>query len=384
MTVPEPSATPAGSEPRPAEPAKPATPAAGEPLLSVRDLVQEFTVRERGGGKVGVVQAVSGVSFDIMPGETLGIVGETGSGKSTLARAILQAPRPKSGSVTFRGTELTKLRGGSLLQARRHMQFVFQDPFGSLDPKWKVRSIVEEPLVAYHTGGRAARRKRVNELLDLVGMDPARYAKRHPRELSGGQAQRVAIARAVALEPSLLICDEAVSSLDVLIQAQVLNLFERLRAELGLSYLFIAHDLALVKQVSDRVAVMYLGKLCETGPGEAVYREPLHPYTRALLDSIPSTEPGAARASSVIRASRRRRSTRRAAAGSGPGARAPPTCAPRRSPGPGSWRAGHVVACHFPLTEPPPAESAESTSAENGTARAAAPAGSETTSKAVR
>ena len=300
MTVPEPSATPADSEPRPAEPAKPATPAAGEPLLSVRDLVQEFTVRERGGGKVGVVQAVSGVSFDIMPGETLGIVGETGSGKSTLARAILQAPRPKSGSVTFRGTELTKLRGGSLLQARRHMQFVFQDPFGSLDPKWKVRSIVEEPLVAYHTGGRAARRKRVNELLDLVGMDPARYAKRHPRELSGGQAQRVAIARAVALEPSLLICDEAVSSLDVLIQAQVLNLFERLRAELGLSYLFIAHDLALVKQVSDRVAVMYLGKLCETGPGEAVYREPLHPYTRALLDSIPSTEPGAARASSVI------------------------------------------------------------------------------------
>jgi oligopeptide/dipeptide ABC transporter ATP-binding protein len=384
VTVPEPSATPADSEPRPAEPAPPATPAAGEPLLSVRDLVQEFTVRERGGGKAGVVQAVSGVSFDIMPGETLGIVGETGSGKSTLARAILQAPRPKSGSVTFRGTDLTKLRGGRLLQARRHMQFVFQDPFGSLDPKWKVRSIVAEPLVAYHTGNGTARRKRVNELLDLVGMDPARYAKRHPRELSGGQAQRVAIARAVALEPSLLICDEAVSSLDVLIQAQVLNLFERLRAELGLSYLFIAHDLALVKQVSDRVAVMYLGKLCETGPGEAVYREPLHPYTRALLDSIPSTEPGAARASTVIQ-------------GEPPSPINPPsgcrfrTRCPRATdlcaeeePRPRELAAGHVVACHFPLTEAPPAESAESTSAENGTARAAAPAGSETTSKAVR
>ena len=226
------------------------------PLLSVRDLVQEFVVRESGGARAGVVQAVSGVSFDIMPGETLGIVGETGSGKSTLARGVLQSPRPKSGAVTFRGTDLTGLRGRKLLQARRHMQFVFQDPFGSLDPKWQVGSIVEEPLIAYHAGDRNARRKRVDELLDLVGLDPARYRKRHPRELSGGQAQRVAIARAVALEPSLLICDEAVSSLDVLIQAQVLNLFERLRRELSLSYLFIAHDLALVKQVSDRVGVM--------------------------------------------------------------------------------------------------------------------------------
>jgi oligopeptide/dipeptide ABC transporter ATP-binding protein len=188
----------------------------------------------------------------------------------------------------------------------------------------------------------------------------------------------------VALEPSLLICDEAVSSLDVLIQAQVLNLFERLRTELGLSYLFIAHDLALVKQVSDRVAVMYLGKLCETGPGEAVYREPLHPYTRALLDSIPSTEPGAARASSVIQ-------------GEPPSPINPPsgcrfrTRCPRATdlcaeeePRPRELAPGHAVACHFPLTEPPPAESAETTSAENGTAPAAAPAGSETTSKAVR
>ena len=357
----------------------------GEPLLSVRDLVQEFTVRERGGAKAGVVQAVSGVSFDVMPGETLGIVGETGSGKSTLARAILQAPRPKSGSVVFRGTELTKLRGGKLLQARRHMQFVFQDPFGSLDPKWKVRSIVEEPLVAYRVGNRAARRKRVDELLDLVGLDPSRYAKRHPRELSGGQAQRVAIARAVALEPSLLICDEAVSSLDVLIQAQVLNLFERLRTELGLSYLFIAHDLALVKQVSDRVTVMYLGKLCEAGPGESVYRQPLHPYTRALLDSIPSTEPGGARASATIK-------------GEPPSPINPPSgcrfrtrcpratdlCAEQEPMARELATTGHVVACHFPLTEPAPAAAAgNGTAVQPATAQTTTGQPTTTASKAV-
>ena len=308
-----------------------------------------------GGAKAGVVQAVSGVSFDVMPGETLGIVGETGSGKSTLARAVLQAPRPKSGQVVFRGTDLTRLRGHKLLQARRHMQFVFQDPFSSLDPKWRARSIVEEPLIAYRTGDRPARRKRVDELLDLVGLDPARYAKRHPRELSGGQAQRVAIARALALSPSLIICDEAVSSLDVLIQAQVLNLFEKLRGEFGLSYLFIAHDLALVKQVSDRVAVMYLGKLCEVGPGDAVYREPLHPYTRALLDSIPSTEPGAKRTAATLK-------------GEPPSPIDPPsgcrfrTRCPRaveqcalEEPKPRELAPGHLVACHFPLSQPAPA-----------------------------
>jgi oligopeptide transport system ATP-binding protein len=326
-----------------------------KPLLSVRDLVQEFVVRQAGGAKGGVVQAVSGVSFDIMPGETLGIVGETGSGKSTLARAVLQAPRPKSGSVRFRDLELTTLSGSALISARRHMQFVWQDPFGSLDPKWQVRSIVEEPLAAHRVGDRTARRKRVDELLDLVGLDPVRYAKRHPRELSGGQAQRVAIARAVALEPSLLICDEPVSSLDVLIQAQVLNLFERLRRDLGLSYLFIAHDLALVKQVSDRVGVMYLGKFCEVGPGELVYKQPLHPYTRALLDSIPSTEPGAARATATL-------------TGEPPSPISPPsgcrfrTRCPRAQdvcasevPQPRELGPGHLVACHFPLTEAAPA-----------------------------
>ncbi len=311
-------------------------PASTEPLLQVRDLVQEF----------GPVQAVSGVSFDVWPGETLGIVGETGSGKSTLARSIVQAPRPKAGSVIFRGTDLVTLRGTRLLQARRHLQMVFQDPFGSLDPKWRVRDLVAEPLIAYRTGDRVLRRRRVDEVLEMVGLDPAGHGGRRPWELSGGQAQRVAIARAVALSPALIICDEAVSSLDVLIQAQVLNLFERLRAELGLSYLFIAHDLALVKQVSDRVAVMYLGKLCEVGPGEAVYREPLHPYTRALLDSVPGTT----------------RARTKIIHGEPPSPVNPPsgcrfrTRCPRaqercatEEPQLRELATGHAVACHFPL-----------------------------------
>ncbi|HEX5296083.1 MAG TPA: ABC transporter ATP-binding protein [Streptosporangiaceae bacterium] len=309
------------------------------PLLQVRDLVHEFPT------DAGTVHAVSGVSFDVHEGETLGIVGETGSGKSTLARAVMQAPRPKAGAVLFRGADLATLRGPRLLRARRHLQMVFQDPFGSLDPKWRVRDLVEEPLIAYRTGDRGARRKRVDEVLELVGLDPAGHGGRRPRELSGGQAQRVAIARAVALSPALIICDEAVSSLDVLIQAQVLNLFERLRAELGLSYLFIAHDLALVKQVSDRVAVMYLGKLCEVGPGEEVYRQPLHPYTRALLDSVPGV---GARARKTI-------------AGEPPSPVHPPsgcrfrTRCPRAAqrcadeePVMRELAAGHSVACHFP------------------------------------
>jgi oligopeptide/dipeptide ABC transporter ATP-binding protein len=314
-----------------------------DPLLTVRDLVHEFHTTG------GVVHAVSGVSFDVYPGETLGIVGETGSGKSTLARAVLQAPRPTSGQVIFRGTDLTALHGTGLLQARRHLQMVFQDPFGSLDPKWAVRDLVAEPLIAYRAGSRAARRRRVDEVLELVGLDPASHGRRRPRELSGGQAQRVAIARAVALSPALIICDEPVSSLDVLIQAQVLNLFERLRTELGLSYLFIAHDLALVKQLSDRVAVMYLGKLCEVGPGETVYREPLHPYTRALLDSVPGTDSTTKRPATTI-------------SGEPPSPVRPPsgcrfrTRCPRaaelcaaKEPPMRELATGHTVACHFPL-----------------------------------
>jgi oligopeptide/dipeptide ABC transporter ATP-binding protein len=323
-----------------------------EPLLQARNIVQEFVVRGRGGVKGGVVHAVSDVSLDVRAGETLGIVGETGSGKSTLARSLLQAPRPKSGSVTLRGTELVGLRGKALLEARRSMQMVFQDPFGSLDPKWRVQDIVEEPLVAYDVGTREARRARVREVLDRVGLDPDVFARRRPRQLSGGQAQRVAIARALTLDPALIICDEAVSSLDVLIQAQVLNLFEQLREELGLSYLFIAHDLALVKQVSDRVAVMYLGKLAEIGPAEALYREPLHPYTVALLASIPSPDPAAPKSEAAG-----------AISGDPPSPIDPPsgcrfrTRCPRaqercavEEPKLRELRTEHAVACHFPVT----------------------------------
>jgi oligopeptide/dipeptide ABC transporter ATP-binding protein len=255
-------------------------------LLEVRHLVQEFVLRDFGGAKGGVLQAVSDVSFDLHVGETLGIVGETGSGKSTLARSVIQAPPPKQGEVIFQGQELVGLHHKALKAARRNLQMVFQDPFSSLDPRWPASRIVEEPLIAYGVGNTAERRERVKSVLDLVGLDPDRYGIRRPRELSGGQCQRVALARALALEPKLILCDEPVSSLDVLVQAQVLNLFEKLRAELGLSYLFIAHDL-----VSDRVAVMYLGKLCEVGPVREIYSEPLHPYTLALLSSIPDPDP---------------------------------------------------------------------------------------------
>jgi oligopeptide/dipeptide ABC transporter ATP-binding protein len=319
-------------------------------LLEVRNVVHEFVVRGAGGLRGGIVHAVSDVSFDLGAGETLGVVGETGSGKSTLARCVVQAPPPKSGSVRFQGTELVGLRGRPLERARRNMQMVFQDPYASLNPRWRISDIVEEPLVGYGDGTADSRRKRVRDLLDLVGLNPDSYGRRRPRELSGGQCQRVAIARAIALRPALVVCDEPVSSLDVLIQAQVLNLLERLRADLGLSYLFISHDLALVKQVSDRVAVMHLGQLCEVGPADALYRTPRHPYTVDLLASIPSLDPNRPPASA-----------RAVSSGEPPSPLAPPsgcrfrTRCPRaqdlcaverpllRELGP-----GHQVACHFP------------------------------------
>jgi oligopeptide/dipeptide ABC transporter ATP-binding protein len=322
-----------------------------EPLLRASNLVQEFTSRGAGGVKGGVVHAVSNVSLEIRPGETLGVVGETGSGKSTLARSILQAPRPKSGEVYFQGTDLMRLRRGALVEARRHMQMVFQDPFGSLNPRWRVFDLVEEPLIGYRVRGPGQRRTRVRELLDLVGLNPDTYGRRRPRELSGGQCQRVAIARAIALNPALVVCDEAVSSLDVLVQAQVLNLFEQLRRELGLSYLFISHDLALVKQVSDRVAVLHLGQLAEVGPAEMLYRQPLHPYTSALLDSIPELAPGAVarRGPAPLR-------------GEPPSPLDPPSGCRFRTRCPRAQQRcaeeepvlrehapGHHVACHFPL-----------------------------------
>lgn len=320
-------------------------------LLEVTDLVQEFPVRDAAGGKAGVVHAVSGVSLRLRPGETLGLVGETGCGKSTLARAILQAPPPASGSVRLSGNELVGLKGRRLAQARRQMQMVFQDPFGSLDPKWRVSRLVEEPLVAFRTGSARERRARVDELLELVGLDPARYRDKRPRELSGGQAQRVAIARALALEPALIVYDEAVSSLDVLIRAQVLNLLEDLRAELGLTYLFIAHDLALVKQVSDRVAVMYLGKVVELGPSESLYRQPLHPYTVALLGSIPKPDPTAPRAAVAGTIKGEPPSPIEPPSGCRFRTRCPraqDVCAAQEPPLT-ELRDGHFAACHFPV-----------------------------------
>ncbi|MGH8868195.1 MAG: ABC transporter ATP-binding protein [Actinomycetes bacterium] len=341
---------------------------AEDPLLRVRNLVQEFVTRGAGGVKGGVVHAVSNVSFDVMPGETLGVVGETGSGKSTLARSVIQAPRPKSGEVHFRGTDLTRLSHRRLKDAHRHMQMVYQDPFGSLNPKWRLEDLVAEPLVGYGRMRRDARKQRAADLLDVVGLDPSVYGRRRPTELSGGQAQRVAIARAIALNPALVICDEAVSSLDVLIQAQVLNLFERLRSELGLSYLFIAHDLAMVKQVSDRVAVMYLGQLAEIGPAEDLYRRPLHPYTSALLDSIPGIDPTTGQARVPV-----------PLPGEPPSPLDPPSGCRFRTRCPRAQErcaleeprftekgSGHQVACHFPLDVP--GSSSEASSVATGAA----------------
>lgn len=262
-----------------------------EPLLSVRGITQEFAVRGGGGSRGGVVRAVADASLDVGFGEAVGVVGESGSGKSTLARSIIQEPGPKSGEVVLHGQNLVSLKGAALRRARRELQMVFQDPHSSLDPKMSIADVIEEPLACHRMGNASERRRRVSQLLELVGL-PSNVADRRPRTLSGGQAQRVSIARAIALDPSMIVCDEPVSALDVLVQAQVLALFNDLRERLGLAYLFISHDLAVVKQVSTRVAVMYLGKICEVGPTADIYTEPLHPYTQGLLRSVPKPKLG--------------------------------------------------------------------------------------------
>ena len=259
-------------------------------LLEVRHLVKEFP-RSGWFRRGAPIRAVDDVSFSIGAGETFGLVGESGSGKTTTGRCILRLTEPTSGEITFKNTDLRALSGRALRQARRHLQIIFQDPYSSLNPRMRVGAIVEEPLVIHRLGTRESRRTRVGELLTLVGLDPADVRK-FPREFSGGQRQRIGIARALALEPSLVVCDEPVSALDVSVQAQVVNLLLDLQQRLGLAYLFIAHDLRLVRQVCDRVAVMYRGRIVEVAPAERLFEDPRHPYTRALLSAIPHLVPG--------------------------------------------------------------------------------------------
>ena len=259
----------------------------GDAILRVEDLVVEFPV-----GRTGLkVNAVSGISFDVVRGETLGIVGESGCGKSTTGRAIMQLPSPKSGAVMFNGSDLTQLSGTEMREARTKIQMIFQDPISSLNPRRKVRDIVMEPLNIWKRGSATEQSARVDKVLEDVGIDPQRAAESQPHQFSGGQCQRISIARSLVLDPSLIICDEPVSALDVSVQAQVLNLLEDLKAAYGLTLIFIAHDLAVVKNISDRVAVMYLGKLCEVATSDDLYRRPAHHYTKVLLDSIPVPDP---------------------------------------------------------------------------------------------
>ena len=255
-------------------------------LLRVEDLVVEFPV-----GRREVAHAVSGISFDVAKGETLGLVGESGCGKSTTGRAILQYPRPKSGSVRFEGEELTTLRANDLRARRLRLQMIFQDPTSSLNPRRKAGRLVAEGLEIWGGRTKTEVEERVNELLTSVGLDPDAVRERRPHQFSGGQCQRLSIARALALDPELIVCDEPVSALDVSVQAQILNLLEDLKKKFGVTLLFISHDLSVVKNISDRVMVMYLGKVCEIGSTETVFASPSHPYTQALFASVPEPDP---------------------------------------------------------------------------------------------
>jgi oligopeptide transport system ATP-binding protein len=265
-----------------------------EPLVRVRDLQMHFPLYKGSifRREVGRVRAVDGVSFDVFPGETLGLVGESGCGKSTTGRALLQLHRPTAGQVFFEDTELTALAGEkALFPYRRQMQMVFQDPYASLNPRMTVGGIIAEPLVTHGLApDRAALERSVQDLMRRCGLDP-RYVRRYPHEFSGGQRQRIGIARALATQPKFIVCDEPISALDVSIQAQVMNLLQDLQAELGLTYLFIAHDLAAVRHISDRIAVMYLGRIVEIADHESVYSAPKHPYTRALISAVPIPDP---------------------------------------------------------------------------------------------
>jgi peptide/nickel transport system ATP-binding protein len=314
------------------------------PLLSIDRLTVEYAV----GGKT--LFAVSDVSLEVGRGETLGLVGESGCGKSTLGRAVLQLRRPTSGRVSFDGTDLTRLDGEALRLMRRRLQLIFQDPIASLNPRRSIGDIVAEPLVIIGVKDRGERERRVREVLAAVGLDPEVVMGRLPHEFSGGQCQRICIARALILEPELVICDEPVSALDVSIRAQILNLLEDMKRRYGLTLLFIAHDLAVVKAVSDRIAVMYLGRLCEVGPTEQLFARPAHPYTALLLEAIPVPDPTVRLAANL-------------AVGEPPSPLAPPsgcrfrTRCPRADvicaaevPELREIAGGQFAACHHPLT----------------------------------
>ncbi|HSL58108.1 MAG TPA: oligopeptide/dipeptide ABC transporter ATP-binding protein [Acidimicrobiales bacterium] len=257
-----------------------------QPLLSVEHLTVEFPV---GGGRK--VHAVSDISFDVLEGETLGLVGESGCGKSTTGRAIMHLPRPTGGSVVFNGTDVTSLSSEGLRRMRPEMQMIFQDPISSLNPRRKVGDVVGEPLAVWGRGSETERKELVDKVLASVGLDPEVARPKRAHEFSGGQCQRISIARSLVLDPKLIICDEPVSALDVSVQAQILNLLEDMKAAYNLTLIFIAHDLAVVKNISDRVAVMYLGKMCEVAQPDDLYAAPAHPYTAALLSSIPVPDP---------------------------------------------------------------------------------------------
>ncbi|MGJ6963572.1 ABC transporter ATP-binding protein [Streptosporangium sp. G11] len=267
--------------------------ATGEPILEVRDLVKHFpltqgVVLRR---QVGAIKAVDGVSFDLHRGETLGIVGESGCGKSTLAKLLMALERPTSGSVKINGREIADAKRGDLKRARRNIQMVMQDPYTSLNPRMTVGDVIGEPFEIHkEVAPKGDRRRKVQELLEVVGLNPD-HINRYPHQFSGGQRQRIGIARGLALQPEIIVCDEPVSALDVSIQAQVVNLLERLQDEFGLAYVFIAHDLSVVRHISDRVGVMYLGKMVEIGKDTEIYDRPAHPYTQALLSAVPVPDP---------------------------------------------------------------------------------------------